>query len=177
MKSKKKTTHLNRFREFPFRPQARSRCRLKGTPPRLRESKSEARKAPWLRGARSAHGHGSSDLISGPIPEDGPTKVTNLSFGHQNCSAPKVTEVRNGTRSEVSLARPRFYFFSSSRWGVRFARDIWLPPSPRRAREKTQQSCEGFADGHRCPFGQIDGPGKWNETHLNQCLLFLTKLG
>ena len=24
---------------------------------------------------------------------------------------------------------------------------------------------------HRCSVGKIDGPGKWNNTHLNQCHL------
>ena len=27
---------------------------------------------------------------------------------------------------------------------------------------------------HRWPSGKIDGPGKWNNTHPNQCHLFLT---
>ena len=27
---------------------------------------------------------------------------------------------------------------------------------------------QGTSQHHRCPFGKIDGPGKWNETHLNQ---------
>ena len=29
---------------------------------------------------------------------------------------------------------------------------------------------------HECPFVKIDGTGKWNKTHLNQCPLFLTTL-
>ena len=34
---------------------------------------------------------------------------------------------------------------------------------------------EGRVHEHRCPFGKIDGAAKWNNTHLNQCLLFLNQ--
>ena len=53
------------------------------------------------------------------------------------------------------------------RHGVRQAAEHLAPRAPPLSDDKMGR--------HRWPFGKIDGPGKWDKTHLNHCHLFFSQ--